>query len=211
MSVTLLIIIVTGLISAQALNNRNVFDSLRHHPYTEHRSKEYFRLLSAGFLHGSWLHLIVNMYVLHIFGGHVEREFLVDFGVTKGRIFYLLFYLLGIIAGCLPTFLKHKDNSSFASIGASGAVSSVLFAFVYFYPWSELRLFFAIPIPAIVFAVLYLGYSSYAGNKGGRTIIDHLGHFGGAVWGIIAIVGLMSHRLDDFLEALMNVPNFSIF
>jgi len=188
-----------------------MFEKLKHHPYTEHRNKEYFRLLSAGFLHGNWPHLLINMYVLYTFGEYVESKFLEDFGVMQGRMFYLLFYLAGIIAGCAPTYLKHKNNPSFSSIGASGAVSSVLFAFVYFQPWSMLYLFFAIPIPAIVFAVLYLVYSSYAGNKESGAMIDHLGHFGGAVWGIFAIVILMFNRLDDFIQALTNIPNLSIF
>ncbi len=211
MSVTILIIAVTVLVSYQGLNNRSFFEQLKHHPYTEHRGKEYHRLLSAGFLHGSWAHLGINMYVLYIFGDYVESRFLEDFGLMKGRMFYLLFYLVGILAGCLPTFFKHKDNGQFASIGASGAVSSVLFAFIFFRPWSMLYLFFAIPIPAIVFAVLYLGYSSYAGNSNKRSMIDHLGHFGGAVWGIIGIVGLMYYRVDEFVEALLNVPSLGIF
>jgi len=210
MSVTLLIIIVTVLLSYQAFNNRSFFERLKHHPYSEHKNKEFIRLLSGGFLHGSWPHLFINMYVLYEFGQTVEKYFVADFGEAKGRIFYLLFYLVGILAGCLPTYIKHKNNPSFASIGASGAVSSVLFAFVFFYPWSWLGLFFVIPIPAIVFAVLYLVYSSYAGNNA-NSQIDHLGHFGGAVWGILGIAALMYYRFDIFIEQLLMGPDLSRF
>ncbi len=210
MTVTLLIIIVTGLVSYQAFNNRNIFEKLKHHPYIEHRSKEFFRLLSAGFLHGSMMHLAINMYVLYGFGQYVESKFLLTFGQIEGRAYYLLFYLIGILAGCAPTFFKHKNNPGFSSIGASGAVSSILLAYVYFDPWGTLLLFFVIPIPAIVFAVLYIVYSSFAGNNADSRI-DHLGHFGGAVWGVIGIIALMYSRFDVFIQQLMMGPDFSSF
>ena len=211
MSITLILIIITVLISLQGFNNHVMFERLKHHPYSEYNHKEYYRLLGGGFLHGSFPHLAINMFVLYEFGRHVEQYFVVDFGETQGRIYYLLFYLLGVIAGGSITHFKHKHNPGFASIGASGAVSAILFAYIYFLPWSWLGLFFVIPIPAIVFAILYLAYSTWAAKNERHGKIDHLGHFGGAVFGLIAIVVLMNYRLGNFIENLLQGPDLSVF
>ena len=146
MSVTLILIIVTGLVSYQAFSNRDMFYKLMHNPYIEVRNKEYYRFLTSCFVHGSWMHLGINMFVLYQFGQKVEGYFVQVFGEFMGRLNYLLMYLLAGIFADIPTFFKQKDNQMFSSVGASRAVSGVMFAFVLFDPWAMLYLFFILPM-----------------------------------------------------------------
>lgn len=202
MSITLIIVIVTCLVSYRAFNDRGLSMKLRHSPYTESRTGEYWRMLTSGFVHGSWTHLGVNMFVFYFFGEVVERYFLSIFGDTMGRINFLLLYLLAIIAADLPTFLKHKNNPNFASVGASGAVSAILFAFILFGPWETLYLYFIIPMPAIVAGIGYLVYSSWAG-KNRRDYVDHSAHFWGAVFGFVFTIALNPPFFNAFLGKLI--------
>ena len=202
MSLTLIIIIITSLISYQALNNREVFIKLQHHPYSEQRNKEYYRLLTSGFVHGSWMHLIINMFVLYQFGEYVEKRFILEFGETFGRLNYLILYLLTIVFADIPTYLKHRNNPGFASIGASGAVSGILFVFVLFLPWNMLLLFFIIPVPAIIAAIGYLVYSSWASNNT-QDHIDHEAHFYGAIFGLGFAVLLEPRWISLFIDKLI--------
>ncbi len=203
MSITLIIIIVTCLISYQALNNRSVFHKLQHAPYQEAHRKEYYRFLTSGFVHGSWIHLGINMFVLYQFGEFIENMFVIIFGEMMGRLNYLLLYLLAIIFADIPTFIKHKDNHLFASVGASGAVSGIIFVYVIFQPWSMLLLFFIIPIPAIIAAILFLVYSSWASKKR-QDFIDHEAHFYGAIFGFLFTIALKPGLFSLFLDRLIN-------
>ncbi|RMG78675.1 MAG: rhomboid family intramembrane serine protease [Bacteroidetes bacterium] len=207
MSVTLLIIILSVIVSYMCFNNPALFHQLKHNPYIEHRNKEYFRMLTAGFVHGNWTHLLINMFVLYQFGEYVEGQFDRLFGSLMGRVNYLLLYLLTIIFADAMTFVKHKNNPHFSSVGASGGVSGVLFVYVLFQPWSWLLLFFVIPIPAIVAAVLYLIYSSWA-SKNSPGIIDHDAHFYGAVFGFAFALLLKPALFSGFLERLVNQAPF---
>ncbi len=202
MSITLILIIATVLISWPAFSNQDMFYKLMHYPYQEVRNKEYYRLLSSVFLHGSTLHLFINMFVLYQFGTAVENYFVIYFGDAIGRINYLLVYILSGIFGDVPTYFKHKDNQMFSSVGASGAVSGIMLAFVLFNPWSMLLLFFIIPMPAFVAAAAYLIYSSWASKKGGGHI-DHEAHFWGAVFGFCFTIALKPSLIAVFLENLI--------
>lgn len=207
MSITLILIIVTGLISYQAFERPGMLQALQHHPFTEENNKEYYRLLTAGFVHGSWMHLLINMFVLYQFGVFVEYEFIELFGETMGRINYLALYLLTIVAANIPTFFMHRGSPYFASVGASGAISGILFVFVLFNPWSTLLLFFILPIPAIVAAVLYLVYSSWA-SKNQSDRIDHAAHFYGALFGMLFALVLKPSLLGFFLDRLIHQSPF---
>jgi membrane associated rhomboid family serine protease len=207
-SVTILICIFTGFISYQGFSDRSLFERLKHYPYSEKRNKDFFRMLSSGFLHGDMAHLLLNMYVLYIFGTSVEGEFVNNYGSTMGRAIYLVMYLSAIIFADIPSYIKHKDNPSFASIGASGAVSAILFTYILFNPWNILLLFFIIPCPAILAGIGYLVYSSHAA-KNSRDRIDHLAHLSGAVYGIFASLVIFSNQIPYFIEQLTRLPNFS--
>jgi len=202
-SVTLLIIIVTCMVSIPCFTNRNLFDQLKHYPVAEHGNKEYYRLISSGFLHGSWVHLGINMYVLYEFGRTVERIFTSQYGEALGRSIFLIAYLAMIVIGDLPTFIKHKNNASYASIGASGAVSGILFMFILYAPWSMLLLYFAIPVPAIIMGVLYLVYSSWA-SKNQRDMIDHDAHYYGALAGVLLMLVLIPSSFGHFIDSFIN-------
>lgn len=202
-SITLIIIIITAIISWQALENRNRLQLLKHYPYQEARTGEWYRFLSSGFVHGSFLHLALNMYVLYIFGEYVEQYFVIRIGGTWGRILYLLFYLAAIIVADIPTYLKHRNNPGFASVGASGAVSGILFIFIMIRPWEILYLFFILPIPAIIAGIGYLVYSSWASNNR-QDHIDHMAHFYGALFGIVFALLALPGIGADFISQLIH-------
>ncbi len=205
LSITIAIIIITALISIQAFSRPVIVERLKHHPYSEVRNGEWYRLLTSGFVHGGWVHLLINMFVLYSFGSLIENVFLGLWGTTLGRIMYLVMYLLAIIAGDLPTLARYKDNPAYASIGASGAVSAVMFIYVLLFPWEMLWLYVIIPVPAIIGGVAYLIYSSWASrNRNDR--IDHMAHFYGAVFGIVFMIAFRPSLLGHFFQRLIDLP-----
>lgn len=209
MSVTILIIVITCIISYLAgltpqdrVTRNGLFDKLKHYPVAERSNKEFYRFLSSGFVHGSWTHLIVNMYVLWTFGETIENQFMVTFG-SMGRIVYVLFYLSAIVVADIPSYLKHQHNPGFASIGASGAVSAILFVFIMFRPMDGLMFIFFpfFAFPAIVLGIGYLIYSSWA-NKNSRDNIDHSAHFAGAIYGLVFIIALHPSVINTFIQSI---------
>lgn len=202
-SITLAIVIITGLLSYRAFNDRALFNSLKHYPVIEHQNKEYYRMLSSGFIHGSWLHLLINLYVLYEFGRTVETMYMGIFGEAIGRFLFLLMYLLTIIAADLPTFFKHQNNPSYSAIGASGGVSGIVFVYILFFPWATLALYGIIPFPAIVGGIAYLIYSSWASQKRNDGI-DHSAHFYGALFGVVFTLALKPSLAINFVQQLMS-------
>jgi len=205
MSITLALIIVIGIVSYMALNDRSKMSKLLHSPYQEARNKEYYRWLTSIFVHANLTHLLINLFVFYSFGQVVESYFVQIFGEVFGRLNFLLLFLFSGVCADIPTFFKHKDNYGFSSVGASGAVSGVMMASVLFSPWTEWLLFFIVPVWAIVAAVLYLVYSSYASKKEGG-IIDHDAHFYGAVFGVLFTIALKPEIFDFFLIQLKELP-----
>jgi membrane associated rhomboid family serine protease len=203
-TVTLIIIGITVLISWQAFSNRDLFLKFMHYPYEEHRDKEYYRWVTSVFLHGSWMHLAINMFVLYSFGTFIESVFVELFGVVKGRINFVALYVLSGVFADIPTYLKHKNNQSFSSVGASGATSGIMFAFALLLPWEMIYLFGIVPIPAIIAAVLYLVYSSYASRQEAGSRIDHEAHFWGAVFGFVFTIALKPELFSAFLSKVVN-------
>lgn len=201
-SITIIIIIFTCLVSFQGFNKYIFIDKLKHSPSREYTYKEYYRMLTSGFVHADWTHLLVNMFVLYSFGEFIESYIVSEFGNAWGRVIFLVLYLLNIILANIPTAIRHKHNPSFSSIGASGAVSGIIFIFILLRPWATLQLFFIIPLPAIVVGVGYLIYSSWAANKGhGR--LDHSAHFAGALAGMAMIILLRHEIVIDFFHQLI--------
>ena len=204
LSVTLILVIITCMVSIPAFTNRQLFDQFKHHPYTEKREKQYYRWLTSGFLHGSWMHLGFNMYVLYGFGGIVENYYQGIFGNTQGSVLFLVMYLLTIVLADTPTYFKHQDNPRYSAIGASGGVSGVLFAFILLDPWNSIQFIFVpIPIPAIVFGILYLFYESWAAKKA-RDNIGHDAHFWGAIAGFLITIVFRPSIFTDFLTELVD-------
>jgi membrane associated rhomboid family serine protease len=207
MSVTLLIIIFTCLVSWQGFNNPEIIEKLKHYPFSEHRYKEYYRWVSSGFVHANFFHLFLNMFVLWQFGGVVEHLYQGIFGEWGGRFFFLLMYISSIAVADIPTYRKYKDSAYYpGAVGASGAVSAVTFAFILFYPWSKLYFYMAIPIPAILFGILYLLYEQWA-SKNQNDNIGHDAHFAGAIYGILFTIVLQPSIFMEFIQqVLYNSP-----
>lgn len=203
MSITIILVAVTCLVSYFSFQDRGLFDKLKHYPVVEAQNKEYYRFLSSGFVHGSMIHLLFNMYVLYTFGEQVEYKFDELFG-SMGKILFIAMYLLTIIFADIPSFLKHRNNPSFASIGASGAVSGIVFIYILFSPWAGLTIFplFFLSIPAFILGIAYLVYSSWA-SKNRQDGIDHSAHFYGALFGILFIAVMNPSSLLHFADKLM--------
>lgn len=203
MSITIILIAINILVSYQAFQKHDLLEKLKHWPYIEKRGKEFYRLVTGTFVHGDMMHLIFNMYALYTFGSILENQFVEVFGGTAGRMNYLLVYLISGIIANMMTYHKNQDNGSFASVGASGSVSGIMFSFIIFYPWVELLLFFIIPIPGVIASVLYLLYSSYAARKG-HGMIDHSAHFWGAVAGFVLTILFKPALFTFFTDQIMS-------
>ncbi|WP_212004206.1 rhomboid family intramembrane serine protease [Chitinophaga sp. HK235] len=198
MSISIIIIIVTSLISYTALNNYDQLDKLSMQPYLVKHNKEYYRFITSGFVHADLQHLIFNMLTLFFFGPYVEDVFLQLFNM---KLMYPIYYLLGIIISDIPSFLKHHNNQHYATLGASGAISAVLFTFIMVDPWVQIRVFFFLPIPAVLYGVLFLGISAYMSRKGGGNI-NHDAHLWGALFGIVFPLVFYPELGTRFLELL---------
>jgi len=194
---TVTLVIVTALLSIPAFNDYRLKDRLILWPAKMHKPEEYYRLLSSGFIHADWMHLFFNMFTLFFIGRFVEAEFMA-YGITPWL--YVLMYLAGIVVASLPSFIKHRNNPYYRSLGASGGVAAVLFSSVYFSPWSELYIYF-IKMPNILFAVLYLVYSVYMSKRGSNGI-NHDAHFWGAVFGFAFILAIEPSHGGLFLEQI---------
>lgn len=203
---TLPIIIITSAISILAFNNHKLFSKLQLNPYQTYHRKQWYRLLTHGFLHADWLHLIINMLVLYSFGTYIEEYFahLDNAGyLNNPALYYIILYIGGIIISSLTTLKKHKDDPYYNSVGASGAVSAVLFTSIFFAPWQKLLLYAVIPIPGILLGVAYLVYSQYMSKKG-RDNVNHDAHFIGAIYGFIFPVIIDFRLVSHFINALTN-------
>ena len=202
MSITLGIVTITVVISLLCFNNAALFNAFKHYPVAEFQKKQYYRWVSSGFVHGDFIHLFINMFVFHEFGRYVEADFIQHFGVVTGSVIFLTVYILTIVMGDIPTYFKHQRNPYFSSVGASGGVSGIVFIFILLDPWSMLGLFFIIPIPAIIFSILYLWYSTWA-SKNQEGHIDHEAHFYGAIAGVILAVLSRPSIVGEFISRLM--------
>lgn len=189
LSITLIIIIITCLISFTAFNNEKVMDDLIFYPPAIAGQKQYYRFFTCGFIHADYMHLIFNMYSLYMFGEYVEAEFADVFGMA-GKWLYLLMYISSLYFCLLPTYNKNRENYHYRSLGASGAVSAVVFAFIFLVPMQRIGLAF-LPskwmIPGFVFGFLYLVISSVLDKKGGGNI-NHSAHIWGALYGISFLI-----------------------
>lgn len=164
-------------------------------PYNFVHEKQYHTVLTSGLLHADFMHLIFNMITFYFFAFKLET--------ILGSFGFLILYLGSMILSDISTIVKHKDNPGYNSVGASGAISGVLFSYILFSPYSKLILFpIPIPIPAVLFAVLYLVYSQYAAKKGADGI-NHEAHFWGALAGVIITIIIEPRSISIFLNSIM--------
>ncbi|MEO7174607.1 MAG: rhomboid family intramembrane serine protease [Saprospiraceae bacterium] len=203
-NVTTILCIIITLISIVGFSKPDIIANFSHYPYKEKRANQFYRMLSSGFLHANWIHLLINIYVLWSFGNMVESLFVQILGEMKGSVMFLLLFIGGMIFADLPTYAKHKDNPSYSSIGASGAVSSIVFALILFSPLSMFGIYGVIPVPAILFGVIYLVYSSWA-SKNQEDHVDHDAHFYGALFGILFTALFIPQILKNFVDQLLAI------
>lgn len=196
--VTLGLIAVTVIVSWQAWQSPRLLDRLILWPPAVDRHRQYDRLLTHGFIHADWGHLLFNMITLYSFGQGMERYF--AYRITS--VGYLLFYLSAVVVAILPTYTRHRHDASYRSLGASGAVSAVLFASILLDPWSGIYVFFIpVAIPAFAFAALYIGYSVWMDKRGGDNI-NHSAHLWGALYGVMFTLLQDPGQAGRFLQRL---------
>ena len=201
--ITWIIIGITAAVSYFAFQNSPLMDKLQFNAALIVHRKQYYRIISHAFVHVGWTHLLVNMMVLYFFGPHVEGYFRFEFE-DRGTLFFLILYIGGIIISNAWSLIKHQDNYYYNAVGASGAVSSVLFTFIFSNPWEMLYLFAIIPIPGILFAVGYLLYS-YQMSRRESDNVAHDAHFLGAVYGFVFPIVLKPELFSRFIELLPSI------
>lgn len=197
---TITLIIITVIVSLFAFSNQRMMSRLIFWPPAMQRG-QYDRFITYGFVHADAMHLLFNMITLFSFGPLIEkiyRPFLYDMG-------FVLFYVGGLIFSILPSYLKHKNNFQWSSLGASGAISAILFTYILINPWNWILVFF-IPVPAIGFAFLYLGYTIWS-NKQNNSNINHSAHLWGALYGVVVTILIEPRIIGHFLNALSH-PTF---
>ena len=201
---TIIIVIITSIISIVSFSNRTLFSRFQFNPYQVYHRREWHRLITHGFLHADWMHLIINMLVLFSFGSTIERAFHIMAANTWMKLpilWYVIFYFVSLIISSLTTLRKHKDDIWYNSVGASGAVSAVLFCCIFFDPNMTLLFMGIIPIKAFLFGPLYLLYSYYSARQANDNI-NHDAHLLGAVFGfcfpMIVDVRLINWFLGQF-------------
>jgi membrane associated rhomboid family serine protease len=196
MTITLIIIIITVLVSLTAFSNDKIFNDLIFDPPAVTYNRQWYRFLTCGLIHANFFHLFFNMYSFYMFGDEVERSFTRIFQ-DKGKLLYLLLYITSLFACLLPTYFKHKTDNYYRSLGASGAVSAVIFAYIILNPLNDLGLII-IPgfrLRAFIFGFIYLVVSSFLDKRGGGNI-NHSAHIFGALYGIAFLI-VASNFLSD--------------
>ncbi len=194
---TFLLIAINVAVSLYVLYaNPNAVERLSLVPYDVVHNRAYERLLTAGFVHGSLTHLLFNMVTLYFFGPQLE-------GVLGPGRFLLLYFGSELAANALSVFM-HRNNPRYAAVGASGAVSGVVFAFCLFAPMAMLGVFFVIPMPAWLFAIVYVFGSIYAMRSENRQMggIAHEAHLGGAIGGLLLTILLEPAAISIFLNQI---------
>lgn len=203
-SYTVVLIGITCLISFIAFYNAKLMDALIFWPPAISMRHQYWRFITCGFIHADFIHLLFNMFTLYFFGIGLENYYMGELGLQ--HYYFLILYFVALVLSNIPTYAKRKDDYNYRSLGASGAVSAVLFAVILIRPWDELKVYF-IPMPAIVYAVLFMVYSVYMSKKGGDNI-NHDAHLWGAAVGVAFTLLVDPSTFHHFIEEITH-PHFS--
>lgn len=195
LTLTIGIIVITSGVSLYAINQRQVLNKLMMNPYMVTNRGQYYRTITSGFIHADHMHLLFNMISFYFFGTGLESIFKMIFG-SLGGVYFVLMYLLAIVVSDIPTLIKHKNNPGYNSLGASGAVSAVIFACILFDPLLEIYF-----LPGFIMGTAYLIYSSVSSRRS-RDGINHDAHLYGALFGIVFCLVLYPASFQIFLARL---------
>ena len=197
LSLSVILIVFTSLVSYYALNNYSTFEKASFRPYRIRYNREWWRWVTNGFIHIDYMHLFVNMLSLYFFGRNLEL-YLGAIVPGLAPAAFLLFYISAIAVSGIYSYLRHKNDFSYSAVGASGAVSAVIFSCIMFDPFSKIYLYFALGIPSWIFGILYLFYEYYMGKKQ-MDNIGHDAHFSGAVYGLVFTIILYPQSVIAFI------------
>ncbi|MCK9403342.1 MAG: rhomboid family intramembrane serine protease [Chitinophagaceae bacterium] len=201
-TITMIILLLTCVTSFIAFSNESITNELIFYPTAVSNHNQWYRFITCGFIHADIMHLAFNMYTFYLFGNLVERAFSNIFG-DAGKALYIILYIASLVVCLLPTYFKHKDNYHYRSLGASGAVSAVIFVGIFLYPTMGLGIFpIPVNIPAFIFGPIYLAISAYLAKKGHGNI-NHSAHIWGALFGIVFLL-----ITSQFLSAFRPIENF---
>ncbi len=201
-SITIMLVIIISLTSILAFSNREVIRQFEFNAFKIYHKIQYHRMLSHILVHANWEHLLVNMIVLWSFGMIVEHAFELNFG-GYSTYYYIALFVGSSIFSSIWALMKQRNNVYYSAVGASGAVSAVLFAAIFFNPWGSIYFFGVLPMPGIIFGLLYLYYSFYMSNKK-LDNIGHDAHFLGAVIGFCTPMIIRPSLFWDFVNMLFS-------
>ena len=183
--------------SIYTFSNHQFFGRFMLHPYSVSRGQRLYTLLTSGLIHRDWGHLLFNMLTFYFFGFSLEALLV---GLSAwGHLQFAVIYILGLVLSDLGTVFKQRNNASYYSLGASGAICAVLFSFILFDPKMMLGIFMVIPMPAWLFGLLFLGYCVWA-SKNAKDSINHDAHFFGAIFGIIVTIAFYPWIIQHFIS-----------
>ncbi|MES2269018.1 MAG: rhomboid family intramembrane serine protease [Bacteroidota bacterium] len=187
-----IIFVLTLATSLWAFSNENIYGEFILNPYNVSRGHKVYTVITSGLIHKDWNHLFFNMLSYYFFAFQLEA--------VLGHWQFGLLYVLSLILSDLPSIQKHKEDIWYNSLGASGAISAVIFSFIMFSPTSQMGIMFIpIPIPAWIFGILYLVYCHFA-SKHARDNVNHDAHFYGAVSGVIITFALHHNIINEFIQ-----------
>jgi membrane associated rhomboid family serine protease len=203
-SITMIILVLTTIISLVSFNSSRLMDALIFWPPAITMRHQYYRFVTCGFVHADLMHLAFNMFTLYFFGRALEAYYMGILGLQ--HYYFTILYITALIVANIPSYLKQHDNYNYRSLGASGAVCAVMFAFIMISPWEQLSIFGVVPVPAIIFAVFFLGYSIYMSRRGGDNV-NHDAHLWGALYGVAFTIAVRPSVVSSFLNELSH-PRF---
>jgi len=207
MSLSIILIAISVIITIYAWNHQDKYQKWMLNPYAVVHRQQYYRLITSGFIHNGWIHLLFNMITLYFFGDVIEQIFRNYYG-GSGIFYFLLLYFLGMIIADIPSLIKYRNNPNYNSLGASGAVSAVVFASILFNPTAKICVFLPIfCLPGFIFGILFLIYSYYQGKRMADNI-NHDAHLYGAVFGIIFSVIIEPRVIVSFFDQILNYKIF---
>ena len=207
MTISIILIVITVVASLYAWNHPDKYTRWMMNPFAVVHKQQYYRLITSGFIHAGYVHLLFNMITLYFFGDVIEQRFRYYYG-GSGIFYFLLLYFMGMLVADIPSLIKYRNNSNYNSLGASGAVSAVVFAGILFNPTAKICVFLPLLcLPGFIFGILFLLYSYYQGKRMADNI-NHDAHFYGAVFGVVFSIIIEPRVIVTFFDQILNYKIF---